>query len=44
MVILLAALQEVPTELYEAASIDGASRWDQFLHVTLPGIRNALLL
>ena len=43
MVILLAALQDVPTELYEAASIDGASRWDQFLHVTLPGIRNALI-
>jgi len=43
MVILLAALQDVPTELYEAASIDGASRWDQFVHVTLPGIRNALV-
>lgn len=43
MVILLAALQDVSTELYEAASIDGASRWNQFVHVTLPGIRNPLI-
>lgn len=43
MIILLAALQDVPTELYEAASIDGASTWDQFRNVTLPGIRNPLI-
>jgi multiple sugar transport system permease protein len=43
MVILLAALQDVPASLYEAASIDGATRWEQFRHVTLPGIRNGLL-
>jgi multiple sugar transport system permease protein len=43
MVILLAALQDVPRELYEAASIDGASPWRQFVHVTLPGIRNPLI-
>jgi multiple sugar transport system permease protein len=43
MVILLAALQDVPTELYEAAAIDGAKTWDQFVHVTLPGIRNQLI-
>lgn len=43
MVILLAALQDVPTELYEAASIDGASKWAQFRNVTLPGIRNPLI-
>jgi multiple sugar transport system permease protein len=42
MVIFLAALQGVPDELYEAASIDGAGSWKQFRHVTLPGIRNAL--
>ena len=41
MVILLAALQDVPEVLYEAASIDGASRWQQFMNVTLPGIRSA---
>lgn len=43
MVILLAALQDVPDVLYEAASIDGASRWQQFMNVTLPGIRNGLI-
>ena len=36
MVILLAGLQTIPGELYEAASIDGASAWRQFRHVTLP--------
>ncbi len=43
MVILLAALQDVPEELYEAASIDGANTWQQFRNVTVPGIRNALV-
>ncbi len=43
MVILLAALQDVPESLYEAARLDGANNWQQFLHVTLPGIRNPLL-
>lgn len=43
MVILLAALQDVPEVLYEAAAIDGASRWQQFMNVTLPGIRNGLI-
>lgn len=43
MVILLAALQDVPSELYEAASIDGANTWQQFRSVTVPGIRNALI-
>jgi multiple sugar transport system permease protein len=35
-VIFLAGLGGIPSELYEAAAIDGASRWDQFRHVTLP--------
>lgn len=39
MVIYLAALQGVPAELYEAAVIDGAGKWKQFLHVTLPQLR-----
>ena len=43
MVILLAALQDVPNEQYEAASIDGASTWLQFWNVTVPGIRNQLI-
>jgi multiple sugar transport system permease protein len=36
MLILLAGLQAIPDELYEAARIDGASSWRQFRHVTLP--------
>ena len=39
MIIYLAALQGVPAELYEAATIDGAGRWKQFRHVTLPQLR-----
>ena len=39
MVIYLAALQGVPAELYEAATVDGANKWQQFRHVTLPQIR-----
>jgi len=37
-VTILAGLQTVPGELYEAAEIDGASSWRQFVHVTLPSI------
>ncbi len=36
MVIFLAALQDVPRELYEAATVDGASTWRKFRHVTVP--------
>lgn len=43
MIILLAALQDVPDVLYEASAVDGASRWQQFVNVTLPGIRNGLI-
>jgi multiple sugar transport system permease protein len=43
MVILLAGLQGIPAELYEAASIDGAGRWQKFWHVTLPQLRNTLI-
>lgn len=41
-VIYLAALQDIPNELYEAAKVDGGNRWDQFRHVTLPGLRPVL--
>jgi multiple sugar transport system permease protein len=41
MVIFLAALQSIPTELYEAAAIDGAGEFRQFHHLTLPLIRRA---
>jgi multiple sugar transport system permease protein len=43
MVILLAGLQAIPVELHEAASLDGAGRWQRFLHVTLPQLRNPLI-
>jgi raffinose/stachyose/melibiose transport system permease protein len=39
LVLFLTALQSVDEELYEAAKLDGAGRWQQFLNVTLPGIR-----
>src|SRR3954469_6904448 len=42
MLIALAGLQSVPTELYEAARIDGAGRWAQFRNVTLPMISPVL--
>ena len=38
LVIFLAGLQAIPRELYEAATTDGASAWDRFRHVTLPGL------
>ncbi|GIF77178.1 carbohydrate ABC transporter permease [Asanoa siamensis] len=43
MVIFLAGLQAIPGDLYEAATLDGASRWQQFRHVTLPMLRPTLL-
>jgi len=39
IVIYLAALQDIPQEVLEAASIDGAGRWARFWHVTLPTVR-----
>lgn len=44
MVIFLAGLQAIPQDLYEAARIDGASKWRQFLHITLPMLGPVLLL
>ncbi|MBS1911751.1 MAG: sugar ABC transporter permease [Bacteroidetes bacterium] len=43
VVLFLAALQTIPNDLYEAADLDGASMWQQFRQVTLPGIRPMLL-
>ena len=37
-------LQAVPTDIYEAATIDGASNWQTFLHVTVPMIRSTILM
>ena len=39
MVLYLAALQGIPKELMEAATVDGANKWKQFLHVTLPQLK-----
>ncbi|TMH18635.1 MAG: sugar ABC transporter permease [Betaproteobacteria bacterium] len=44
MIILLAGLQSIPEELYEAARIDGASIWRQFRYVTLPMLAPILLM
>jgi len=44
MIILLAGLQAIPTDLYEAALIDGASIWRQFRHVTLPMLSPMLFM
>lgn len=44
VITFLAALQTVPKELYEAAALDGASAWQRFLNVSLPGIRHIVLV
>ena len=43
MVVTLGALQAIPTDLEEAAEIDGASRWQRFRHITWPLLRPALM-
>ncbi len=42
--LLLAGLQVIPNELYEAAGVDGSSRWQQFWTITLPMLRTSLLI
>jgi len=42
--LLLAGLQVIPNELYEAASVDGSNRWQQFWRITFPLLRSALLI
>ncbi|MEV5983513.1 sugar ABC transporter permease [Streptomyces sp. NPDC052051] len=41
--IYLAAMQAIPQDLYESAALDGAGRWQQFFHVTLPSLRPTIL-
>jgi raffinose/stachyose/melibiose transport system permease protein len=41
MLLYLAALQTIPNELYESARTDGANRWQQFWHITMPGLASA---
>ena len=44
MLLYLAGLQTIPTHLYEAAKVDGASAWQRFWHVTMPGLRHTTFL
>lgn len=44
ILLYLAALQNVPKELYESAAVDGAFKWRSFLSVTIPGVRTATTL
>lgn len=44
MLLYLAALQGIPKELYEAATVDGANRWKQFWNITMPGLLQAHLI
>lgn len=44
VMLLLAGLQQVPAEVYEAAALDGAGRWTTLRRITLPAIRRTLLL
>ena len=40
MMIFLSGLQDIPAYLYEAAAVDGATTFNQFVHITLPGLKN----
>jgi multiple sugar transport system permease protein len=44
LIMYLAALKSVPSDLYEAASIDGANAWQKFTHITLPMMRNIIAI
>ena len=44
MIIWLAGLKGIPASYYEAAEIDGAGPWKRFLYITLPGIRNMIVV
>ena len=43
MVVSLGALQSIPGDIYEAARVDGANRWQAFKAITLPSLRPALV-
>ncbi|WP_175408705.1 carbohydrate ABC transporter permease [Streptomyces sp. TRM64462] len=43
-ILILADLQSIPKDLYEAASVDGAGRMRQFFHITLPHLKDAIIL
>ena len=43
MIIILAGIQAIPTEMYESASLDGANFWQQLRYITIPAIKPILL-
>lgn len=44
MLLFLAGLQTIDRQLYDAAEVDGANGWQQFIHVTIPGLREVMIL
>ena len=44
MVLFIGAMMSVDSELYEAASLDGANKWEQFKHIILPSIKTIITL
>ena len=44
MILWLSAFKAIPTQLYEAATVDGANRWQKLLHITLPCIRSIIIV
>lgn len=44
MVLFIAGIQSIAEELYDAAKVDGANAWQQFFHITLPGLRQQILV
>jgi multiple sugar transport system permease protein len=43
LVVFVAGLQAIPSNRYEAAELDGANRWQQFWHITWPGMRSTII-
>jgi putative aldouronate transport system permease protein len=44
IIVFLAALAAINTDMYEAAAVDGAGRWRRLWHITLPGLRGVIML
>lgn len=44
VIIFLAGLQSIPEQLYEAAAVDGAEKWHQFRHITIPQLKSVILI
>lgn len=44
MILFIVAIQAIPKELYEASRLDGANAWQQFIHVTVPSVRETTLV